>query len=272
MNMYLPAGSTSFTKDALESIQEIDILRGINRENVIGESTGRDVKVAVIDSGIDATHPGLHGPIEGYVNIEKTLNGFNYSDVIHQDSYGHGTACAGIIRSIAPDCKIYSIKVLGEALTGSGQIFIEGLRWAIENKMHICNLSLGTRKKEFFEALHEIADLAYFKNVILITAANNLPIPSYPSVYASVISVASHQEQNAQCFYYNPRPPVEFGALGIDVTVPWLNHKSITATGNSFAAPHITGIVAKILEKHPDLTVFQVKTLLKALASNVTAQ
>jgi subtilisin family serine protease len=62
---------------------------------------------------------------------------------------------------------------------------------------------------------------------------------------------------------------VEFGAHGIDVRVPWLGGKWITSTGNSYACPHITGLVAKILAKHPGLTVFQIKTILRALATNV---
>jgi subtilisin family serine protease len=73
-------------------------------------------------------------------------------------------------------------------------------------------------------------------------------------------------------FYYNPEPPVEFGAPGIDVRVAWAEGGWITATGNSFAAPHITGIVAKILGKHPGLTIFQVKTVLRALSANVSRE
>jgi subtilisin family serine protease len=81
--------------------------------------------------------------------------------------------------------------------------------------------------------------------------------------------VASHEIQDPYRFYYNPNPPVEFGAPGIDVRVPWLNGGYITATGNSFAAPHISGIVARIISKHPGLTSFHVKALLRALAANV---
>jgi subtilisin family serine protease len=103
---------------------------------------------------------------------------------------------------------------------------------------------------------------------MLVAAANNMPIPSFPSLYASVISVGSHQVQDPHCFFYNPQPPVEFGALGIDVRVAWLNGGWLTTTGNSFAAPHITGIVARILAKHPDLNLFQMKTTLRALAAN----
>ena len=69
-------------------------------------------------------------------------------------------------------------------------------------------------------------------------------------------------------FSYNPAPPVEFGAAGVDVDVAWVDGGSITATGNSFAAPVIAGYAARILGKHPGLTPFQVKTVLQATADN----
>ena len=67
---------------------------------------------------------------------------------------------------------------------------------------------------------------------------------------------------------YNPSPPVEFGAPGIDIEVAWKDHKHIWSTGNSYAAPHVTGVIARILSKHPGLTPFQVKTILAATARN----
>jgi subtilisin family serine protease len=128
---------------------------------------------------------------------------------------------------------------------------------------------MGTTKKNLFGTLHNLADRAYFQNTVLVTAANNMPVPSFPSLYASVISVASHEGHDPYAFYYNPEPPVEFGAPGIDVRVAWSEGGWITATGNSFAAPHITGVVAKILGKHPYLTLFQMKTVLRALSANM---
>ena len=86
-----------------------------------------------------------------------------------------------------------------------------------------------------------------------------------------MISVAAHGQQDPYCFYYNPRPPVEFGALGVNVQVAWQRQTWVTSTGNSFAAPHISGIVARIISKHAGLTPFQVKTILRATASNVRA-
>jgi subtilisin family serine protease len=263
-----PAWSHQFSADALEQVAFAFPFGNVTREWAWEGSTGKGVKVAVIDSGIEADHPAVGGRVEGYVSVIETPTGIEFNTEPHDDAYGHGTACAGIIRSLAPDCELYSVQVLGAGLTGRGAQFAGGLRWAIENDMHVCNLSLGTTNKGFFGVLHELADQAYFRNVILVTAANNMPIPSFPSTYASVISVAAHEGQDPEVFYSNPRPPVEFGAPGIDVRVAWQGGEWITATGNSFAAPHITGIVARILSKHPGMSLVQMKVLLGALAAN----
>jgi subtilisin family serine protease len=266
-----PGYSAAFTPDALQTIEPIRPIDDITPEWAWAGSTGRGVRVAVIDSGIDAGHPAV-GAVNGYVAITEASDGLVYNTDPHEDAYGHGTACAGIIRSYAPDCELYSVKVLGPELLGGGAVFIAGLRWAIENGMQVCNLSLGTTKREYYGMLHELADLAYFRNVMLVTAANNVRVASFPSVYASVISVAAHHVNEPYRFYYNPRPPVEFGAPGIAVRVAWLNGQWITGTGNSYAAPHITGIVAKILGKHPYLTLFQMKAILRALSANVSGE
>jgi subtilisin family serine protease len=263
-----PAWSQQFSSDAIESVESALPMTGMTREWAWEGSTGRGVKVAVIDSGIEESHPAVGGRVEGYASVAEMATGVQISTEPHEDAYGHGTACAGIIRSLAPECELYSVQVLGAGLTGRGAQFAAGLRWAIENGMDVCNLSLGTTNKGFFGVLHELADQACFRNVILVTAANNMPIPSFPSTYASVISVAAHEGQDPELFYCNPRPPVEFGAPGIDVRVAWRGGGWITATGNSFAAPHITGLVARILAKHPGMTLFQMKVLLRALAAN----
>ncbi len=265
-----PAWSAQFAPDTLKTLAPIPPLDEITPEWAWGGSGGEEARVAIIDSGIDADHPAVGGRIGGQVAITDGPLGLLHDTEPHGDSYGHGTACAGIIRSIAPECELYSVKVLGSRLTGRGTTFAAGLQWAIENGMHVCNVSMGTTKKNFFGLLHNLADRAYFQKTMLVTAANNMPVPSFPSLYASVISVASHEgAHDPYLFYYNPYPPVEFGAPGIDVRVAWADGGWITATGNSFAAPHITGIVAKILGKHPGLTLFQMKTVLRALSANM---
>jgi subtilisin family serine protease len=96
-----------------------------------------------------------------------------------------------------------------------------------------------------------------------------MPVESFPWRFSSVISVASHEEDDPLCFYVNPSPPVEFFARGVDVEVAWTAGTTIRATGNSFATPCISGIAALILGKHPLLTPFQLKTVLYLTANNV---
>jgi len=96
-----------------------------------------------------------------------------------------------------------------------------------------------------------------------------MAVDSWPWRFSSVISVASHTDADPLTFFYNDQPPVEFLARGVDVTMAWVGGGSIRATGNSFATPHIAGICALILAKHPELMPYQLKSLLHLTANNV---
>src|SRR4029079_14759524 len=120
----------------------------------------------------------------------------------------------------------------------------------------------------FAEELHELADLAYFDRTILVASAHNLPVDSYPWRFSSVISVGSHEERDPLVWYANPDPPVELFARGVDVEVAWPGGATLRCTGNSFAAPHIAGVAAHVLAKHPELTPYQLKSVLHLTATN----
>ena len=143
-----------------------------------------------------------------------------------------------------------------------------GLRYAIENGFDVVNMSLSTTKRELAESLHELADLAYFQRTMLVASAHNLPVESYPWRFASVLSVGSHDRPEPLDFFYNPEPPVEFFARGVDVEVAWLEGSTLRCTGNSFATPHMSGICALVLGAHPELTPFQLKSVLYLTSSN----
>ena len=267
-----PAWSSQFSSDALREITAAGPIGEMTREWAWGGSSGQGVRVAVVDSGLECDHPALGQCVRGGVIVEydgRTKNKVRYvADEEPRDLFGHGTACAGIIHALAPEAELYSVRVLGKDLTGRAMQFAGGLRWAIEHGMHVINLSLSTSREEYYALFHQLADEAYFKNVVLVSAVNNIPVPSYPSLYSSVISVAAHEGHDPFTFYYNPTPPVEFGAPGIDVEVAWVNKQYSISTGNSFAAPHIAGLVALIRAKHPELVPFQIKTVLYACAAN----
>jgi subtilisin len=234
-----------------------------------GGSTGKGMKVCIVDSGIEADHPALGGMVRGGVVVERSEDGPVVREEPHGDLFGHATACAGIIHSLAPEAELYSARVLGPNLKGGGDALVAGVRWAVEQEMNVINLSLSTRKQEHVADLHNLADEAYFQKTVLVASANNTPVYSYPWLFASVISVASHTEHDPYTFYYNPDPPVEFTAPGVDLELAWAGGSTAVGTGNSYATPHITGIVALIMSKHPDLTPFQLKTVMYYTSKNV---
>ncbi len=263
----------AWTKESMAlRLPGVASLDDLSPEWAWGGADGAGVRVAVLDSGIDADHPDLEGCVDVDGGVEFTVDRdgeVHENPGPHGDAFGHGTACAGIIHSLAPRAEITSVKVLGAGLSGKSAGFLAGLAWAVEQGFEIINLSLGTRKRDWALAFHEVCDRAYFENTFLVTAANNIQRRSYPSLYASVTSVACNTSSDPYRFHFNPEPPTEFLARGIDVEVPWLEHGRITSTGNSYAAPHIAGMAALIRSKHPDLRPFQVKTVLWATSANV---
>jgi subtilisin len=241
----------------------------VTREWAWGGSTGADVRVCILDSGVERGHP-LVGELEQSVVVNAFTDGS--SEVVPDeegDLCGHGTACAAVVRQLAPDCRLSSVRVLGAGFKGSGQAMLEGLRWSIEQGFGVINMSLSTTKSEFAALLHELADNAYFRRTVLVASAHNMPVESFPWRFSSVISVGSHELDDPYAFFYNPDPPVEFFARGVDVEVAWLGGGTIRCSGNSFATPHLAAICALVLAKHPELTPFQLKSVLLLTASNV---
>ena len=237
-----------------------------------GGATGAGVRVAIVDSGIEAGHPALEGCVEVDAGIAVQVDAAGDTVDVpgpHADDFGHGTACAGIIHSIAPAARITSVKVLGAGLTGKAAGFLRGLGWAVEQGYDVINLSLGTNRRDWALPFHEVCDEAYFRGSLVVTAANNVARPSFPSLYASVVSVACNLATDPMRFHYNPEPPTEFLARGIDVELAWRGGGRMVGTGNSYAAPHLAGIATLIRSKHPELRPFQIKAVLWATAANV---
>jgi subtilisin family serine protease len=246
----------------------VDWPERVTREWAWGDSTGEGMRVCILDSGVERGHPKV-GELDGAIAVRVHDGETSIEEDAEGDLCGHGTACAGIVRSLAPGCSLYSVRVLGAGFKGSGLALLAGLRWAVEQGFDVINMSLSTTKRQFAALLHELADSAYFRRTLLVASAHNMPVESYPWRFSSVISVGSHEEPDPLTFYYNPNPPVEFFARGVGVEIAWLGGGTIRSSGNSFATPHMTGICALILAKHPELTPFQLKSVLYLTANNV---
>jgi subtilisin family serine protease len=263
----LPAWAEAFAAAHRTELARVAPFTAVDRAWAFGAGDGAGVTIAVIDSGIEGGHPAVRGALVESVRVE--LDGEETAVVADEpvDAVGHGTACAGIIHAIAPAASLVSIRVLGADNRGKGLAFAAGLSWAIERGAAVVNLSLSSRSEALYGTFHELADRAYFANCLLVSAANNVAVASYPSLFAAVVSVAAHDVRDPDTWFYNPRPPVEFGAYGLDVDVAWRDGGRITATGNSFAAPHIAGLAARIRSAHPAATPFEIKTILAATAN-----
>ncbi len=262
----LPAWSEPFTGADLSGLARAARLEGVDRSWAFDGGTGRGVTVAIIDSGLEVAHPALAGRVVESVAVEMLDGEPNIVADEAGDLFGHGTACGGIILGLAPEVELVSVRVLGADLKGKGAAFLAGLEWATKRGVQVANLSLSSKSETLFPYFHEVVDAAYFANVHLVSAANNVAGLSYPSLFATVYSVAAHAVPDSWLVYYNPKPPVEFGAWGVDVPVAWRDGGSTVATGNSFAAPHVAGFVAAILSVHPGLTPFEVKAILASVA------
>lgn len=267
-DLSLPAWSEPFATDRRPGLDRDRPFGSMDRAAVFGDSDGTGVTVAIIDSGVERDHPAIGGRLARSVVVE--LDGEDTSiadDPAAIDVVGHGTACAGIIHGIAPGASLISIRVLGPDNRGKGLAFLAALEWATAEGIEVVNLSLSSRSEALYGVFHEVADRAYFANTLLVSAANNVPGPSFPSLFATVISTAAHDIPDPAVWFYNPAPPVEFGAFGVDVDVAWRGGTRIQATGNSFAAPHLAGLAARLRARHRDASPFEIKALLAATAN-----
>jgi len=268
-DLLLPAWSDAFAASRRADLDRERPLGTMDRALAFGTTGGRGVTIAIIDSGVEADHPAIGGRVVRNLRVETRPDGpVVVDDSQPADLVGHGTACAGIIHAIAPAADLVSIRVLGADNRGGGPAFAAALEWAIDHGIGVVNLSLSSRSDALAERFHELADEAYFANTLLVGAANNVAGPSYPSLFAAVVSVAAHDVPDPDVWFYNPDPPVEFGAHGLDVDVAWRGGTRIRATGNSFAAPHLAARAALIRATHPSASPFEVKAMLAATAND----
>jgi subtilisin len=213
---------------------------------------------------------------------EEEVEGHAYrwdqdTEATEEDQVADDT-CSGTARPApapsarSPPTPSCAARVLGRRLTGKGVMFAAGLRWAIANRMQVINLSLSTDKREYFALFHELVDQAYFANVVLVCAVNNVPGPTYPSKYAARVLGRRQRRHRPLPLRLQPGPTGPVRRPRHRHRSPWLGGSTVKATGNSFTAPHIAGLVARILGNHSGLTPFQVKTILLALASNAAGR
>jgi subtilisin len=234
-------------------------------------ATGAGVSVCVIDSGVERAvleekYRALGQeilPIEGGLFSAAQAEPAAYQG--HQ-STPHGTTVADIILSIAPRVQLFSADIFGPEGNCEVEVVIKALRWAIDLwHVKVVNLSLGVteqrlqqlpRRQQFLRAIED----AYFKDVLVVAAAHNdHPLTrSYPALFAPpLLSVDKRLFDEPMRFAYGLHEQVEFQAHGRGYLGPFAQEPA-----TSWAAPHLTGIAARILSLKSDLKPFELKTIL----------
>ena len=251
----------------------LDALR--EKLDALAAKSPRPVDVAILDSGIDATHPDLVGRVAEAFHFRPEGDDVARTEVAantNNDTYGHGTGVASLVARFAPQARLFDLRVLEPGNKGVAACVIAGLRFAIERKWRVINLSLAVAEK-FNPQLIPLCDRAYVQNQILIASKRNFPFPDpgFPAAYASTIGIEIGRFESPFHLVFNGDDPIEFTALGENLTIANVGGGYTTKSGTSFATPVVSGLVATLIGLYPELRPFEIKTLLKHYAGEAAA-
>jgi serine protease len=240
-------------------------------------STGAGVTVAVIDTGVDASHPDLAGQVLPGIDYVSDTSGTS------TDPNGHGTHVAGTIAALtgngvgvsgfAPDAKILPIRVLGANGSGSMSDAAQGIIYAADHGANVINMSLGSTSK--VTAVTNAIAYARSKGVTVVAAAGNerssgSPI-SYPAADAGVIAVAATDSSDTVASYSNQGSYVDVAAPGSSIVSTVPNGKYAVYNGTSMASPHVAAVAALLEAYNPALTPDAIESALESTAVDLGA-
>lgn len=249
--------------DAEWNIQMVRADEGTKKEN--GD---KKIKVAVLDSGVDDFNDlQLAGSIDLIPGEEEVLPLF-------WDVTGHGSSVAGIIAAekndvgitgIAPETEIYAAKVLDDKNQAPVSRVIDGIYWAIENKVDIINMSFGLKNNSL--ALHKAIRDAYDAGILLVAAAGNGDSVEYPAAYDEVIAVGSVDTSGNVSEKSASGDELELAAPGEQICSTGAFEGMLVSAGTSMAAPHVTGIAARLWAKDTSVSAEFIRQLMAASAN-----
>ncbi len=239
---------------------------------------GRGARIAIVDSGVDPSHPWLAGAALSHYQLVQEGSGWQVVADAGGDVSGHGTACAGILHRMVPAAALVSIKALGADGRCSRAALLAALRHCIRERFHVVNLSLGIAvpRKAALKAsdhqpilsLYELADAAYTVGVVLVASGPNVEtFRTYPGRAKALIGVGRGSFEDMEALASERGPDYEILAPGTDVLAPALGGGERRWTGTSFACPFVSAHVARIVAARPGLPIEQVKAALHALAA-----
>ncbi len=206
------------------------------------QATGRGLKIAVIDSGINLSHPHIHAKTYGVPTYGPD------EDISFEDLLGHGTAVTAAIQEKAPGAEYYAVRLFGASLRATSNRLLQAIEWTIANKMDLVNLSLGTPNWDFQHQFELLVNRAAKSGTLLICARHENQRSLLPGMLEGVISVDVDWEL-PRCTYRvsSSERPHCFLASGFPRSLPGVA-PSRNLHGVSFAVANMTGFVARACE------------------------
>ena len=270
--------------DAVVYALEQQVPWGISRigaPSAWSSSTGAEVKVAILDTGIQHDHPDLAANVKGGISVVGETDSTDPAD--WNDGHGHGTHVAGTVAAVnndvgvvgsAPDAWLYAVKVLFDNGEGPISDVIRGIEWSVENGMQVINMSLGT--DVHVQSFEDACDQAYEAGLLLVAAAGNegdgdpnTTELSYPAAYDSVMAVSMTDSNDQVPSSSNSGPFVELAAPGVSIYSTHKGSGYTTKSGTSMAAPHVSGTAALVWAWNPSLTNVQLRSILQQTAEDL---
>jgi subtilisin len=232
------------------------------------------VDVALLDTGVDATHPDLAGRIVDALEVVRARGRFRVESrpvPIDNDGSGHGTAVASVIARLAPNARIIDIRIAESEREGRGEALLAGLRAAWERRVRVVNVSLACERR-FLEPLVELCEAAYFRNQIIVAAERNAAEleKGLPAELSTCIGVTCDRSASSQVLRFRKNHRIEFSAAGREVAVATPGGGYGVQSGTSLAAGAVTGLCALLVGAFPELATFELKTVLRSLALPTT--
>lgn len=240
-------------------------VRKLRIPSVWKRSLGERVRIGIIDTGVDYSHPDLQLVLSRGINL---LN----PRTLPLDDNGHGTHIAGTIAAsgrggmtgIAPRATIYPVKAFDHNGSAYVSDIIKGIDWCVQNRIHIINMSFGMKRRS--QAMLEAVRNARRNGVIIVASSGNdgRGAVDYPARFKQTISVGAIGRSNDVALFSNRGKRIDVYAPGEKIMSTWPNYRYREMTGTSMATAHVTGIVALVLSIRPHLTPLQIKKLVAA--------
>ncbi|HEV8714123.1 MAG TPA: S8 family serine peptidase [Candidatus Binatia bacterium] len=227
----------------------------------LSSATGAGVRVALIDSGINAQHSHV-GFLAGGVALSLSEAGIVQEHGDYADRIGHGTALAGILRAKAPQVELYAVKIFTDRLAASITTLEAALRWALKQRMHLINLSLGTTNADHRERLSEIVTQTTAAGTLLVASSPPGRMDVFPAALPGVIGVAGDDTCGWDEHRYIIDDPIPFRAHPCPRPLPG-PAQARNFRGHSFASAHVSAVLALFFEQCPDCTVSEAQEYLK---------